>query len=604
MFDRRAAALLVLALAAVLGLTAPGFSSATFTSASTSGSTVTAAADWTPPTVTMGSIASPAKGTVTLTATASDGETGVQDVVFEYLPSGGSAWVTACTSAIAPWSCSWTTTPLTDGSYDLRARATDRAGYSTTSDAVRVTVANTTLVVLSEPGDVVRGTVPLTATVYNAGGLTYTVRIEYTPAGTTNWKTICSGLASGSTCSWVTTGAAYSNTEYDLRAVATSGSSTLTSAVVPDVLVDNLAPTVAMTDPGTPLRGTRTFAATASDANSGLAQVAIQYAVTGSSTWKVLCTVAVAPYSCRFDTTTIADGSYSFRAVATDLAGNVATSTSVTNRLVDNTVSSVSMEDPGAFLSGTTTLVASATSTSGVTSVRIQYATTGSSTWTDVCTDTTSPYSCAWDTTKVVDGFYDFRAVLVDGAGGTTTSTVLTGSRVDNTPLRGTDVQSVNGGATAGRFESGDSITLTYSDQVNLTSVTSGWAGAAQAVTVRLRDGNLLGLGNKGDTLDVQRTGGTVNLGSVNLKEEYVKTNRTVSFNATMTAGTVTVNGTVRTTVTLRLGTLASGSTASLRTTSLTAAMIWSPSAAVTDLTGRVCSASPVTESGTLDRDF
>ncbi|WP_404385046.1 Ig-like domain-containing protein [Knoellia locipacati] len=604
MFDRRAAALLVLALAAVLGLTAPGFSSASFTSSSTSQASITAAVDWTPPVVTMGGISSPAKDTVTLTATASDGETGVQDVVFEYLPSGGSSWVTACTSTTAPWSCSWNTKPLTDGSYEVRARATDRAGYATTSDAVRVTVANTTLVVLAEPGDLVRGTVPLSATVYNAGGLTYTVRIEYTPAGTTSWKSICSNLSTPYTCSWVTTAAAYTNTEYDLRAVATSGGSTLTSVVIPDVSVDNLAPVVTMTDPGTPLRGTRTFAATASDANSGVAQVVIQYAVTGTSTWKVLCTITVAPYSCRYDTTTIADGSYGFRAVATDLAGNATTSTTVANRLVDNTVSSVSMEDPGAFLSGTTTLLASATSTSGVTSVRIQYAATGTSTWTDVCTDTATHYSCAWDTTKVVDGFYDFRAILVDGAGGTTTSTVLTGPRVDNTPLRGTDVQAVNGGAATGRFEANDSVTLTYSDQVNLATITSGWTGAAQAVTVRLRDGNILGLGNKGDTLDVQRTGGTVNLGSVNLREEYVKTNRTVSFNATMTAGTVTVNGIVRTTVTLRLGTIASGSAASLRTTSLTAAMIWSPSAAVSDLNGRVCSVSPVTESGTLDRDF
>ena len=602
MFDRRAASLLVVALAAVLGLAAPGFSSATFTSASSSRVTITAASDWTPPSVVMASIPTPAKDTVTLTANATDGESGVKDVVIEAQPAAGGSWVTVCTATAAPWSCSWNTRLVADGGYDVRARATDHAGYATTSEAVRVTVANTTMVALGDPGDLVRGTVPLSATVYNPGALTWSVRIEYAAAGTTQWKTLCSGLSSPYSCSWNTT--TYTNTDYDMRAVATSGGSTLVSAVLPDISVDNLAPVVTMTDPGTPLRGVRTFAATATDANSGVAQVVIQYALTGSSTWKVLCTTTIDPWSCRFDTTTIADGSYGFRAVATDNAGNTTTSAVVASRQVDNTVSSVSMEDPGSFLTGTVGLTASATSTSGVTSVRIQYAPSGSSTWTDVCTDTSSPFTCAWDTTKVADGTYSFRAILVDGAGGTTTSATITGSKVDNTPLRGADVQSTNGGAYAGRLENGDALTLTYTDQVNLATVTPGWNGASQAVTVRVRDGNLVGTGNRGDTLDVQRSGSTVNLGAVNLKEEFVKTNKTVTFNATMTAGTVTVGGTLRTTVTLRLGTLASGQTASLRTTSVASAMVWSPSASVTDLTGRVCSAAPVNETGTLDRDF
>jgi len=601
-FDRRAAALLVLALAAVLGLAAPGFSTAAFTSASSSRVTIQAASDWTPPSVSMASIPTPAKDTVTLTANATDGESGVQSVVIEVQPAAGGSWVTVCTATAAPWSCLWNTKLVTDGGYDVRARATDRAGYAATSESVRVTVANTTMVVLGDPGDLVRGTVPLSATVHNPGALTWSVRIEYAPAGTTQWKTICSGLSSPYSCSWNTT--THANTDLDLRAVATSGGSTLTSAVLPDISVDNLAPVVAMTDPGTPLRGVRTFAATATDANSGVAQVVIQYALSGTSTWKVLCTTTVDPWSCRFDTTTIPDGSYGFRAVATDNAGNTTTSAVVTSRQVDNTVSSVSMEDPGAFLAGTVDLAASATSTSGVTSVRIQYAPSGASTWADVCTDASSPFTCAWDTTKVADGSYSFRAILVDGAGGTTTSATITGSKVDNTPLRGADVQSANGGAYAGRLENGDSLTFTWTDQINLATVTSGWTGTSQAVTVRVRDGNLVGTGNRGDTLDVQRSGSTVNLGAVNLREEFVKTNRTVTFNATMTAGTATVGGVLRTTVTLRLGTLASGQTASLRTTSTAAAMIWTPSTNVTDVTGRACSAAPVTETGTLDRDF
>ena len=45
--------------------------------------------------------------------------------------------------------------------------------------------------------------------------------------------------------------------------------------------------------------------------------------------------------------------------------------------------------------------------------------------------------------------------------------------RIDNSPLKGYDVQTTNGGATAGKLEAGDKITLTYTDQVALGSILS-----------------------------------------------------------------------------------------------------------------------------------
>lgn len=578
-----------------------GSSSATFTSRTVSAATVSAAADWTPPTVSLQNPGSPVKDTVTLTATAADAESGIQDVVIQYVPAAGGSWVTLCTATAAPYSCSWSTRLVADGSYDLRARATDKAGYSTSTDSVRTIVANTFSVVLSDPGDVVRGSVPLSVTVYNPSVLPTTYRVEYSSAGAGSWHTVtgCSNLVSPYTCTWSTTG--FANDYYDLRAVAVTGLTSTYSEVVADVLVDNLAPAVTMTDPGSPLSGTRTFAATATDANSGVAQVVIQYAVTGTSTYKTLCTITAEPFSCRVDTSSLLDGSYSLRAIATDVAGNATTSASVTNRVVDNTVSSVSMEDPGAYLTGTVTLTATAGSTAGITSVRIQRAPNGTTTWSDVCTDTTAPFTCSFDTTTVADGLYDFRAILLDGSGRTTTSTSVTARRVDNSPVRALDVQTVNGGATPGKLEAGDSISFTYSEEVKLSSVTSGWTGSALAVSLRVRDGSLVGLGNSGDTLDVLRTGGSVNLGSVNLKSDFVKSGKTVVFNATMTASTVTVGGVARTVVTIQLGGLASGG--GVRTT-VAGAMVWSPSTAVTDLFGSASSSVPVTETGALDKDF
>lgn len=586
--------------AAVAGL--PAFSTAAFTSTTTNApSTVTAAVDWTPPTVSLRAPAVPTQGSVVLTADAADGETGVASVTIEHLPANGSSWVPVCTATAAPYSCTWDTTRLADGTYDLRARATDRAGYAATSPTVRTTVANKLLVVLAEPAETVRGTVALSAAVYNAGTTSYSVRIEYSVAGSGSWRTICTDTTAPYSCAWSTT--TLTNEEYDLRAVIPSGANNVvaTSAVVPDVLVDNEAPKVTMTDPGTPLSGTRTFQAVATDAVSGIGTVTLQAQRVGGA-WSDLCTVTAVPYSCRVDTTALPDGSYSFRAVATDAAGNVTTSAAVAGRVVDNTVSAVSVEDPGAFLTGRVTLRAAASSTAGVRSVTIQRAPAGTATWTDVCTTTVAPYTCDWDTTTVANALYDLRALLVDGTGVTTTSATVAGRQVDNLPLRGVDVQTANGGPLAGRPDTGDTLTLTYSQQVNLGTVSPGWTGDPLAVTLRLRDGNLLGLGNTGDTLDVQRSGSVVNLGSVVLNGDYLKKN-TATANATMSATTVSVNGATRTVVTVTLSGTPS-SNGQLRTVTTGSTMVWTPSAAVQSLAGVATSAAPVTESGALDREF
>ena len=599
---RRTPAILLLGIlvVALASRFSSGFSDATFTSSSAASGTVRAASDWTAPAVTLTNPGTPLQGTVTLAATATDAESGITSVTLQYLAPGASTWTTLCIDATAPYSCAWATGSMVDGTYDLRARALNGAGYTTLSDTVRTTVANNVVVVLADPGDIVRGNVPVSATVYNGGALPWVVTIQYAPAGGSSWKTLCSGLSAPFGCTWTTT--SFANDSYDLRAVATSGLTSVTSAVVSDVLVDNLAPTVAMTDPGSPLSGTVTFAASVSDAGSGVQQVVLQHLRSGTSTWQTLCTITAEPFSCRYATTALTDGTYSFRAVATDVAGNTATSASVTGRVVDNTVSSVSVDDPGAFLSGTVTVTAQANSTAGVASVRLQRATSGTSTWTDLCTSTTAPYSCSWDTRSVANGSYDLRAILVDGHGATTTSAVVSARKVDNSTLRAVDVQGSNGEGTVGRLDAGDSITLTYSESVAPANITAGWTGTALPVSLRLRDGNLVGGGNRADVLDVLRNGSAVQLGSIGLRDDYVKARKTATFNATMTASTATVDGVSRTVVTIVVGTLASGN--GLRTVAAAPTMAWTPSTAATSIGGGACAATPVTESGPADRDF
>ncbi len=590
-------------LIALILATSTSFSAAAFTASTTNASnTFTAAADWNPPTVSIPSPGSVVRGNVVLTAQANDDESGIRSVSLQYRRAGGS-WTTLCTADGPPYQCQWDTQSLPDGSYDLRAIATDKSGLTSTSATVQTTVANTFSVVLDEPDESVRGTVNLSATLNSPGSTPYTVRVEYSPEGANKWSTLCQMPAAPYTCSWITTN--FSNTAYDLRAVAVTGSSTTYSEPVTDILVDNVAPTVSMIDPGTPLRGTSTFAATATDAHSGVDEVQIQYSRSGSNTWTQLCSIVNAPYSCRFNTASLPSASYNFRAIAKDFAGNSSTSTVITNRIIDNTVSSVSMEDPGAYLSGTVTLNASANSTAKITNVRIQSAPAGTNTWTTRCTVLAEPYSCDWDTTTVGDGLYDFRAILTDDVGKETISTPVASRRVDNTPLRGADIQAVNGSGTQGKIDAGDTLSFTYSQQVNLASVTPGWQGSSLPVTLRLRDGNVqgLGTGNSGDTVDIQRPGSTVNLGSVNTKGNFIKNRKTTTFNATMTAATVTIAGVPKTVITVTLGAPTSGS-GSLRVSGKAATMVWTPSSSVTSLSGVASSLIPTNETGTVDKDF
>jgi hypothetical protein len=458
---------------------------------------------------------------------------------------------------------------------------------------------------LTDPGAAIHGVVKLEATAADTyGSGVSSVRIQRALAGSGSWTDVCAASAPPYTCSLETTTLA--NDYYDLRAIATDAAGFTSTDAITDVQVDNLAPAVSMVDPGSKLSGVVTLSAEASDADSGVASVTIQRAASGLSTWTDVCTAIATPYSCRFDTRTVAEGTYDFRAVATDVAGNSKTSTAVQNRRIDNTVSSVSLEDPGAYLRGTVTLQANASSTAGIASVTIQRSPAAKSSWSEVCRPTSSPYSCPFNTTSVPDGSYDFRAVMVTASGTQLISSTVAARQVDNTETHGLDVQATNRtGGLLGRMESGDLIAFTYSEQMSPGSIVPGWSGTAPvAFYARLRDGNLLGTGATGDTLQLSTDSAgsnLVRLGSVNLHGDFVKTNKTSVFNATLSVSTQTVGGASVSVVTATIGSLASGGALK---TAAAAQMVWTPSASATDLSGNVCSAAPVAETGALDRDF
>jgi hypothetical protein len=549
--------------------------------------------DNTAPTATMTNPGSPITGTKSFDGTSTDtGGSGVASLKFQSSPTGAGTWSDMCSDTTSPYSCSYDTSALSDGQYDFRSLATDNAGNTANSTVYSGAIVDNTAptVTMTDPGQYLKGTITLDATAGDgAGSGVASVKIQRSPAGAGSWTDICTDNSSPYQCASVNTATWGGDGLYDLRAVATDNvAKTTNSAVVTNRRVDNTAPTAGVTDPGTPLRLTVTVGATGTDGGSGVANVKVQRSPAGAGTWTDICTDTTSPYSCSWDTTGVTDGLYDLRAITTDNAGNTTTSATVTNRRVDNTAPTVGLTDPGSPLRQTVTLDATGTDTggSGVLNVAIQRAPTGTSTWTTICTDATSPYSCSWNTTGVSDGGYDLRAVSTDNAGNVTNSSTVSNRVVDNTAPTATDVQTGVAGTTAGLPQQSDTLVFTFSEQIAPGTIVAGWNGTGtQTVTVTLDTGNHLSL--TGATL----INGFVTLGGAG----YVQSGKTVVFtNSTIaqSGGTITLTlGTPDKPQFLQTGTAGNSS--------------WPVAAGLTDIAGNTLT-TPVTktETGGSDAEF
>jgi hypothetical protein len=291
--------------------------------------------DNTVPTVTLNDPGTYLTGTKTLTASGADGN-GLASLAIEYRPAGGS-WTTLCSGATSPRSCSLNTASLADGSYELRARATDAAGN--VSDAVLTRVVDNTAPSGSIPAPgPLAGTVSVAINAADGNGSgVASVTGQFRPQGTTAWTQVCVDVDAAYGCSNLDT-TPYPDGLYEARAIVLdkAGFSTTTATIT--VRIDNTAPSSAtLANPGSVVKGAVTLTGTAADAGSGVASWTAQYRVSPSGTWTDICSDAAASYSCSWATTGVTDGTYDLRAVARDAAGNTTASTVITPVRVDNT---------------------------------------------------------------------------------------------------------------------------------------------------------------------------------------------------------------------------------------------------------------------------
>ena len=98
-----------------------------------------------------------------------------------------------CTDNATPYSCSWDTTGVADGLRDIRAVATDTAGYTQTATVTNRRIDNTgPTATTTDPGS------PLTGTVIGhgqrlrpAGSGVANTTVQYRPCGGGSWTDLC-----------------------------------------------------------------------------------------------------------------------------------------------------------------------------------------------------------------------------------------------------------------------------------------------------------------------------------------------------------------------------------------------------------------------------
>jgi hypothetical protein len=204
-----------------------------------------------------------------------------------------------------------------------------------------------------------------------------------------------------------------------------------TSTLVNVTVSDQTAPTVSVTAPAANavVNGSNTnVTATAAD-NVGV--VGVQFKLDGANLGAEDTT---SPYSSTWNTTTATSGTHTLTAVARDAAGNTTTSTSVSVN-VDNAAPTVSITSPtsGSLVNGTVTVNATATDNTGGSGVsKVEFYVDG----TLSSTDTTSPYSAAWNTTALAFGSsHTLTAKAYDNAptANITTSSAVTVTVQDTT---------------------------------------------------------------------------------------------------------------------------------------------------------------------------
>ena len=466
-----------------------------------------------------GSITAPSdnanvSGTVTVSSNSSDSGSGVASALFEYRTSSSGPWTAIGTDvAGAPWSVNWDTTGVANGLYDLRVTTTDNAGNSVTSSSTAVTVRvdNTpptgTLTAPADGAYVKGSSVTVSSNSADSGGSgVANATFQRSPAGANTWTTIGTDASTPYSTTWNTTTLA--DESYDLQVITTDNAGNSTTSPTRTVKVDNHAPTIVADATGTV-------------GSNGWYTTTVDLTWTVTDAFAPLTLTNCGPQSVMTDTS-----SFSFTCTATDPAGNSSNGTFSGKRDATDPTGSLTAPADGATVPGSVTVSSnSADAMSGVDTAVFQRSAHGANTWVTIATDPSSPYSQTWNNTALAPGSYDLRVVTTDDAGNTFTSPIRTVTVENTAPVPTSLVLSDSGSAGNGKAESGDRVTIVYSEPLDVSSVCTNWSGdtSNQSTTVTAT------LHNSGSSDYLTLGSPCANVGTIDTNRSYVSSNRNFS---------------------------------------------------------------------------
>jgi hypothetical protein len=498
--------------------------------------------DTTPPTVSMSEPAAGASvsNSVTVSATASDnvGVVGVQFLL------DGANLGTEDTSS--PYSISWNTIGISNGSHTLTARARDAAGNSTTSASRTVSVNNTT-----------QATGPVVAYAYseNSGSTTadaaaasYPATLQSAGWGAGRYGSALSpngngfaeaadrdALSPGTSATfsaWVYLTSAPTEMASILNKWSQSADDEFLFGITP-----NRNPYFAWQTTGGATWGGASFNDLIDPTQVPLNTWTHVAVVRSGATLRFYLNGALTSSAGAMDNNPFRNGGNSLRVGGQHRGGAnrvfpgridevriynralgdseiAADSTTPINAGGDMTPPTVSLTAPanGAALSGMVNVNSTASDNVGVVGVQIRI--DGMNVGAE---DTTSPYSLLWNTTTATNGNHVVVAVARDAAGNTTTSTAITVTVQNAVPDTTPPVVAVTAPSSGATVSSAVTVTATASDNVGVVGVqflidgialgsedtsspySTSWATAlvpngAHAITARARDaaGNTL----------------------------------------------------------------------------------------------------------------
>ncbi|MGD2113858.1 MAG: Ig-like domain-containing protein, partial [Acidobacteriota bacterium] len=414
--------------------------------------TRTVTVDNTPPSATLTAPSNGAivRSTVPLTASAWD-NVGISSVRF---------WVDGqhlSGDATSPYTASWDTTSVTEGTHSIYARAHDLTSLSGQSQTVQVIVDNTRPTAgISGPanGSLVSGTVSWSVKAGDTNGIE---RVNFYVDGVNRR----SDSTYPYTFDWDTSTVADGSHTVQARALDRAGWVKWSEART--VTVDRTAPVLDFREPkaGDFVNTTETIVVHAQDLESPGNEIdRLEYWVNGQL---LASQQSQGIYIFNYHWDTVADGVEGSNTVvvkAFDQAGNVASDSHQV--IVDNQAPTATLTAPtsGATVRGTLTLEASGSDASGLQSMRF---------WVDgthLSGDGTAPYTASWDTTTVAEGLHSLYAVAWDEPGNPGQSQTVQVT-VDNTPPTATLTAPAHGATVGGNVL----LTASASDAQGIANV-------------------------------------------------------------------------------------------------------------------------------------